>query len=177
MNVLKALVFAASLLAASVAGAQDAEAPTESPQPEMEMKVFQDWELRCEADADQCFMYQMVRNAAENPVAEIRIVDIEPRGEAIAGATVVTPLGTLLDAGLVLQIDDNEARQYPFNWCTRAGCFARFGFTEAEVAAMKAGNTVKMRLLSVSAPDQPVLLEVSLSGFTAAYNEMSQPQE
>ncbi len=176
MNFLKPLVFFASLLVASAAWAQESVAPAQDPEPEMEMKAFQDWEVRCEAAADRCFMYQMVRNAAENPVAEIRIVDIEPRGEAVAGATVVTPLGTLLDAGIVLQIDDNEARQYPFNWCTRAGCFARFGFTDAEVGAMKAGNIVKMRLVSVSAPDQPVVLEISLSGFTAAYNEMSKPE-
>ena len=176
MNFLKPLVFFASLMIAATAWAQESETPEESPEPEMEMKAFQDWEVRCEADADQCFMYQMVRNAAGNPVAEVRVVNIEPRGEAVAGATVVTPLGTLLDSGLVLQIDDAEARQYPFNWCTRAGCFARFGFTEAEVDSMKAGNAVKMRLVSVSAPDQPVLLEISLSGFTAAYDEMSKPE-
>ena len=176
MNILKPLVFSAAMLAAAGAWSQELDAPAETAQPEMEMKVYQDWELRCEAGADQCFIYQMVRNAAESPVAEIRIVNIEPRGEAVAGATVVTPLGSLLDAGVVLQIDDREARKYPFNWCTRAGCFSQFGFTEEEVAAMKAGNVVKMRLISVSAPDQPILLDVSLSGFTAAYDEMSKPQ-
>lgn len=188
MNLMKPLVFSAAMLAAAGAWSQELDAPEQgapteqsaqpeqNAEPEMEVKVYQDWEVRCETEADQCFMYQMVRNASDSPVAEIRIVDIEPRGEAVAGATVVTPLGTLLDAGVVLQIDEREARKYPFNWCTRAGCFARFGLTDAEIAAMKAGNVVKMRLLSVSAPDQPILLDVSLAGFTAAYNEMSTPE-
>ena len=45
----------------------------------------------------------------------------------MAGVTVVTPLGTLLTAGVVVQVDTGEQRQYPFAWCSQVGCFARFG--------------------------------------------------
>ncbi|NNU80553.1 invasion associated locus B family protein [Halovulum dunhuangense] len=158
----------------------DAPAPAEpaptagsEAQPELTITEFGDWELRCEETSDNCFMYQLAVDNEQNPVSEMTIVALPQEAEAAAGVTVITPLGTLLTEGLILQIDEREARQYPFNWCTRSGCFSRFGLTDEEVAAMKAGATVRARLLSVSAPDQPVILELSLTGFTAAFDAMN----
>ncbi|MEM8789515.1 MAG: invasion associated locus B family protein [Pseudomonadota bacterium] len=139
----------------------------------VDITAFQDWELRCERGTSNCFMYQLARNSANNPVAEISIVALPDQAEGAAGATVVTPLGSLLTEGLVIQIDDEQARQYPFNWCNRSGCYARFGLRGEEIAAMQRGDRARMRVISVSAPDQPVILEVSLSGFTAAFNALN----
>jgi len=140
---------------------------------ELDVQVFQDWETRCEKTSGNCFMYHLIRDKEQNPVSEITMVKLPDGAEAAAGATVITPLGTLLTQGVVLQIDDAEARQYPFNWCTRSGCFARFGLTDAEVSAMQKGKLARMRIVSVSAPDQPVILDIPLSGFTAAFKALS----
>lgn len=142
--------------------------------PQVTVTEHGDWQVRCETTSGNCFMYQLARNGAGNPVAEIRIVRLPETGEAAAGVTVITPLGSLLSEGLVLQVDDAEARQYPFNWCVQSGCFSQFGMTAAEVTAMRAGNVARMRIVAVSAPDQPVILDVSLTGFTAAHNALSQ---
>ena len=53
-------------------------------------------------------MYQLALDAQKNPVAEVSILKLPEAAEAEAGVTVVTPLGTLLTNGLVLQIDGGE---------------------------------------------------------------------
>ena len=137
--------------------------------------TFGDWQVRCAPDGNDCFMYQLAMDPEQNPVAEISLLKLPAGGEAAAGATVVTPLGTLLPPGLDLQIDSGEVRKYPFAWCSQVGCFARFGLSTASVDAMKRGNSGKMTLVSVGAPQSPLTLAVSLNGFTKAYDSLEVP--
>lgn len=149
-----------------------AQDPTEA-DPRIDIREFGDWELRCEVESGNCFIYQLARDEALNPVSEISIVALPEDSEAAAGATVITPLGTDLTEGVVMQIDQGSARQYPFNWCTRSGCYSRFGLTEGEVDAMRRGAQALIRIVSISAPEQPVVLNFSLTGFTAAFEAMT----
>ena len=134
--------------------------------------TFEDWQIRCSPENTDCFMYQLALDAEGNPVAEFSMIRLEPGNEAAAGVTVVTPLGTLLPVGLVIQVDNGEQRQYPFSFCSQVGCFARFGLATATVDAMKRGAVASLRIASVAAPEQPVTLDISLSGFTDAYNTL-----
>jgi invasion protein IalB len=143
--------------------------------PEIRIKLREkhgDWEVRCAPDDSECFMYQLARDARSNPVAEINLVRLAGDSPAQAGVTVLTPLGTLLRPGLAVQIDEEQRRSYPFTWCDAAGCFARFALDEASVAAYRQGSDAKLTLFSIGAPGTPVELNVSLSGFTAAYDAL-----
>jgi invasion protein IalB len=131
-----------------------------------------EWQVRCAPDDSECFMYQLAQDERDNPVAELNLVKLDDSTPAAAGFNVLTPLGTLLPPGLVVQIDGSEQRQYPFSWCDPAGCFARFAVDEATVEAMKRGSVATLTLFSVQAPGEPVVLEVSLSGFTAAFDSL-----
>jgi invasion protein IalB len=137
--------------------------------------TFGDWEVRCAPDLKECLMYQLARDQQGNPVAEVSIQKLPEVAEADAGVTVVTPLGTLLTAGVMLQIDAGERRQYPFAWCSQIGCFARFGLAKPSVDGMKRGKAGTIMLVSVGAPQTPVSLALSLSGFTAAYDSLEAP--
>lgn len=141
--------------------------------------TFGDWQVRCSPDNTDCFMYQLALDTDDNPVAELSMIRLEPGNEAAAGATVVTPLGTLLPAGLVMQVDSGEQRQYPFSWCSQVGCFSRFGLAQTTVDAMRRGAVAKLSIASVAAADQTITLDISLSGFTDAYNslEPTEPPE
>jgi invasion protein IalB len=156
---------------------QEAVAPdTDLPVPEIYEVVrdtFDDWEVRCAPDGDDCFLYQLALDEDENPVAEFSLVRLPEGSEAVAAATVVTPLGTLLPAGLVVQINGGEARQYPFTFCSQVGCFAQLAFTQETISAMRRGRVAQLTLASVAAPSDPVELEVSLIGFTAAFNSLA----
>lgn len=137
--------------------------------------TFGDWQVRCATDTNECFMYQLALDEANNPVAEVSLLKLPAGGEAAAGATVVSPLGTLLTTGVALQVDTNPAQQYPFNWCSQVGCFARFGMTEEAINAFKRGGSGKLSLVSIAQPNRPITLNLSLTGFTAAYDLLETP--
>jgi invasion protein IalB len=80
----------------------------------------------------------------------------------------------LLTQQLTLQVDDGQARRYPFTFCNAAGCVSRVGFTSEEIALFKRGNAATIRMVPAAAPDQEVILSVSLTGFTAAYDNLDE---
>ncbi len=134
---------------------------------------FDDWALRClkspEGQDDPCQLYQLLLDGDGNAVAEMSMFPLPEGGQAVAGATVVVPLETLLTQQLTLSVDGGQARRYPFTFCNAAGCVARVGFTSAEIDQFKRGIAAQLRLVPAAAPDQEVLLVVSLSGFTKGF--------
>lgn len=131
------------------------------------------WEQRCvrtEDKSDPCQLYQLLKDAEGNSVAEISMFDLPAGGEAVAGATIVAPLETLLTENIRLKVDDAAAKIYPFTWCSQIGCIARVGFTADEVASFKRGAKATLTIVPVVAPDQKVDLNLDLSGFTAGYD-------
>lgn len=136
--------------------------------------TFGDWSMRClraeEGAADPCQLYQLLLDADGNSVAEISMFPLPAGGQAAAGATIVVPLETLLTEDLQITVDGTAPRRYPFTFCNRAGCVARVGFTQAEIDQFKRGNSANVRMVPAAAPTEEVVLNVSLSGFTAGYD-------
>lgn len=150
-----------------VGGAVDATAPRE-----VIREVHGDWEIRCDGAGSNCFLYQLMLNEQGTPIAELSLVKLPVGSEAVAGATVVAPLGTLLTRGVTFSIDGQNATQYPFSWCTAPGCFARFGLTDLLVNTMQAGNQVEITLFPYTNPGAPFAVNASLTGFTAAFEAL-----
>ena len=135
-----------------------------------------DWQLRCFRNAegeDPCQMYQLLKEAAGNPIAEFSIFRIAEGGPAVAGATIIVPLLTMLPEELKIAVDGGAAKSYPYRFCSPAGCIAQVGFTEQDIAAYKRGAKARLTLVPAQAPDQKVNIDVSLSGFTAAFDKVS----
>lgn len=151
--------------------AEDASGEPQVGQPYIR-EEFGDWGLRClrtEDGNDPCQLYQLLEDQEGNAVAEVSIFPLPEGREAVAGATIVAPLETLLTENLTLSVDGADARQYPFTFCNRAGCVARVGFTASELDEFRAGNAAQLAIVPAAAPDQTVTLTMSLSGFTAGY--------
>ena len=140
-------------------------------------EVFKDWELRCirtGQETDPCQLYQLMTDGSGQAVAEINLFPLPAeQAPAVAGATVVTPLETLLPRGVSIAVDDGTAKEYPFTFCSQIGCFARLGLTEEDLASFKRGVAARIAVVPVAAPDQLVELSISLSGFTAAFDAVS----
>ncbi len=170
------------------------ETPTDGAAPELDMgtevtaerqpgqtyvkEVIGDWELQCAHNPegeDPCQLYQLLKDGAGNPVAEISFLRLPDGGQAMAGATVIAPLETLLQQQLTLSIDNGTARRYSFRFCGQQGCIAQIGFSPDEVAAFKAGNVAKAVIVPARAPDQKVELPISLIGFTKAFDAIPVP--
>ena len=133
---------------------------------------FGDWALRCLRAAegpDPCQLYQLLRDEEGNAVAEFTIFPLPEGGQAAAGATIVAPLETLLTEQLRLSVDGGAQRAYPFAFCNPAGGVARVGFTEAEIDQFRRGAEATLRIVPAAAPDQEVVLPLSLTGFTAGF--------
>ncbi|WP_212523245.1 invasion associated locus B family protein [Actibacterium sp. MT2.3-13A] len=186
-DLFKTLICVLALGAATPALAQDAAAPQADPtlslgQQEGEDKVgttyvkeeHGDWQLRCvhapEGQTDPCQLYQLLSDAENNPTAEISVFAVNGEQGAVAGATIATPLETLLTQQLRLAVDAGKAKVYPFTWCSQAGCFARVGFTAEDLAALKGGSKATLTIVPMAAPDQTVDLDISLKGFTAGFD-------
>jgi invasion protein IalB len=134
------------------------------------------WEIRCiraaEGEPEPCQLYQLLLDDGENPVAEMNIFDLPDEGQVIAGATVVTPLDTLLPPGMRMRVDDGPWSEYPYAFCQQVGCFARLGLTEADIEAFRAGGDAFVAMVPLPAPDQTVVLAASLIGFTAGFEAL-----
>ncbi|MFY0624393.1 MAG: invasion associated locus B family protein [Pelagimonas sp.] len=148
---------------------------TEAPQgPRSYFKEgFKDWKLQCveveSAEEDVCQMYQLLTTAEGASVAEVSIFQLKDAGQAVAGGTFVVPLETLLTQKLRISVDGSKARIYDYSFCNQIGCYARVGFTQEDINRFKAGAKATVTLIPALAPDQKVELNMSLTGFTAAF--------
>lgn len=152
------------------------QAPADGPGSTYVKEAFESWELRCVrvAEGDEpCQLYQLLKDAEGNSVAEIGMFSLPEGGEAAAGATIIVPLETLLTAGLRLGVDAAQPKVYPFTFCGQMGCVARVGFTAEEIAAFKAGGKATMTIVPAVAPDKTVALDMSLKGFTAGFDAVA----
>ncbi len=134
--------------------------------------TFGDWELRClktKDGSDPCEIYQLLKDAKGNAVAEITMLALPDGAQAAAGSTIIVPLETLLPRQLQVAIDANEPKLYPFTFCTQVGCFSRIGFTAEEIENLKKGTKATISVVPIAAPDQVVSVDISLKGFTDAF--------
>ena len=135
-----------------------------------------DWNIRCirsENGQDPCELFQLLVNNEGNPLSEIMVFPL-PQGQvAIAGATIIVPLKTLLTARMTIGFDTETTKSYPYSFCTEIGCIARIGLTEGDIALMKGGNQSVITIRHMDAPDKALNLNLSLSGFTAGFNKIS----
>jgi invasion protein IalB len=199
-SALALILTAAGLAAVAQEATEGAEAPTEAPATDapagevggtlsmgsstepavgqLYVKAeFGDWDLRCvrtETGVDPCQLYQLLNDAEGNSVAEVSLFDLRDQGPAAAGATIITPLETLLTEQLRLGVDEAAPKTYPFTFCSQVGCFARLGFTAEEVDAFRAGSTAKITIVPAAAPGQVVELTMSLAGFTAGFEAVTE---
>lgn len=132
-----------------------------------------DWQLQCIRTADgndPCEIYQVLKDTTGQSVADISVLALPAGNEAVAGATIMVPLETLLTPGVALGVDGGKPRAYPVTFCAQPGCFVRVGLTAAELASFKNGNKATLSLVPVAAPDKRIDVDISLKGFTAAFD-------
>ncbi|AGT08493.1 invasion associated locus B family protein [Paracoccus aminophilus] len=134
-----------------------------------------DWALRCiktPDGKDPCELYQLLKDSDGGAVAEASVVPVSGKVSAII--TLVAPLETDLQHGLVLQVDANKPQAYPFMVCAQMGCIARVGVNDAELATLKKGKGATVTVSPFGAPpDQVVKLNLSLTGFTAGMDAVT----
>jgi len=167
--------------AASTAPAPAATAAPQQPENNTYIKAtYDDWEMQCiktKDGKDPCQMYQVLKDAKGGNVADISLFGLPAGGKAVAGATIMVPMDTLLTQNLTIQVDNAEPRVYPFTFCQPMGCFARIGLTQGELDAYKKGGKATITIVPLAAPNQKVTADISLKGFTNAFNAVVKSNE
>ena len=149
--------------------------PAPPPQPEIAVTEHGDWDVGCLAGTTNCEMQQVAADPQGNPVMLVRVIKLPEGSDAQALAIFNTPLGTLLPPGLGFQIDTSPASSLPFEWCVQEGCIVRLGLRDPDIAALKRGRAVKLTVISIADAENPVSLNLSLTGFTAGYDSLTAP--
>ena len=91
-------------------------------------------------------------------------------GQAIPAAiTVQAPLGILIPYGIRIKIDSDQVVPLPLSRCVPAGCVAQAPMLNEAVGKMKKGSKAVFGFFL----ENEVLVNVSLSGFTAAYDSLT----
>lgn len=165
---------------ATVDGAT-APQPAAPAQPQSYTKgTYGDWELQCikaPDGKDPCQIYQVIKNNQGGNVADISLFGLPKGGKAVAGATIMVPLDTLLTQNLLLSVDGAKPQVYPFTFCQPMGCFARIGLTQEDLDSFKKGNKATITIVPLAAPTEKVSATISLSGFTAGFDAVVKANE
>lgn len=190
-NLLSLNVVAALLMSGAVA-AQEAQTDEAQPAPadngldlgqagprigeQFTKETSGDWEVSCikaEAGEDPCAMVQILNGPQGEPIAEVTIGKLPEGGAAVAWASVIVPLETLLQAQLALSIDGAPRKLYNYHHCLPVGCVAQLGLSDGDVAAMKSGTKAVLSLVPARFPDQVMTMDMSLAGFTSGFDGLT----
>ncbi len=134
-----------------------------------------DWNVTClktEGGDDPCLLRQILLGQEGQPMAEISINKVPEGNAAVAGASLIVPLETMLQAQIAVSIDGAPGKRYDYHHCNPVGCVAQLGFTQGDIDAMKAGTKATISLVSILAPTQLLQIEMSLAGFTSGFDKL-----
>jgi len=142
-----------------------------------EVKQIGDWGVICDSEgAGSCAMTQLGKDPQGSPAIEFVVRKVDEENAEIDGvkiaavADIITPLGVLLEFGLRLKIDSGEERGAPFRICQKHGCLVREPLSSEVIASLKRGNKAVVTVAAEGAG--PIDIEISLSGFTKAFNSL-----
>jgi invasion protein IalB len=150
---------------------------------EIETQRFEDWELVCippaasepDSAADATEASPDCRISQRLAVAEsgetVFLLTGLPGDDADTYVAIVSvPLRGYLAPGIELRVDTREPVRILYETCDPSGCHAGFALEGEVLQAFRAGLTARFRVWT--ARDEPVDLDVSLIGFTAAFEAL-----
>jgi invasion protein IalB len=154
-------------------------APEQAPPAESKLteRQFKDWTVRCGRQNEQgpevCGMEQQTTDKEGRTVMAVFVGKVP--NSADPGLLIMVPLGVLLPAGVMLQIDSGAEMPLQVNRCERQGCRIELLLKPELLARFKSGSQAKV-LFEVFDPQgerRRLGVPISLQGFTAALEEVT----
>ncbi|XWN29084.1 MAG: invasion associated locus B family protein [Devosia sp.] len=113
-----------------------------------------------------CLITQELRTDSGQFLASVAIR--ETPGEQRKSLLTSVPVGMLLQPGVQLQIDGAKPTQARYSICFPNACYAELAIDAAFITKLKAGG--KLRLTTINQQAKQVQFDLTLIGFTAAYD-------
>jgi invasion protein IalB len=158
-------------LGATSAQAQDQQAPATEAAPSTEQPAAAsveqpDWEKVCGDvnEQQECHISRRRLAATGQPIAQIMVIE---RGDKKLIQVAVPPVA-LIQPGVQIKIDTQEAIGVKYVVCTPGECLALGEIDAAFVAKLKQGGNLVITMLNPQG--KPVNFDISLAGFTASYD-------
>ena len=154
---------AAEAPAAEAPAADAAAAPADA------AAASQNWLKVCDPLPDgqkACIMRQVV--LANGQFLGSFLLRDDPGQESRLLAVAAVPLGVLLPFGLTWQIDSAKPIRVPYMLCDPTSCATQLVINEQYVNSLKKGGVLK--LTAKNRQNQDLTIEITLAGFTAAYD-------
>lgn len=134
---------------------------------------FGDWVIECrpfQADGpERCLLSQnIILRQSGKRVLNVAVA--RPADDKPFVAAVTAPLGILLPAGLILEVDDAELVRIPLRLCNVNGCQGSFPISDSVETAFTGGTSG--RVIFRQPNGRPLRVEFSLNGFADAYKDL-----
>lgn len=121
-----------------------------------------------------CLVTQEVRTETGEFLASVSVQETKtPEGKHVVRAAV--PLGTLIQPGIRLQIDEGEQIAGKYVICLPNACYAEMEIGDAFVNSLKAGNNLVV--LVINNQGKAVGIGLTLIGFTKTWDGAPVPME
>jgi invasion protein IalB len=165
---------AAFSILTGVAAAQDtAPAPSEANKPAQpsETKNFGDWTVRCypSSSTTPCEMLELLVNKKSGRrVLGVLIIYNPAQNQNVM--QIATPLGVLVQSGVVIGSDTYTSAVLRYRLCDVQGCYALAPLDDDAIKTLGRATKAEMRI--ASADGKKFNLVFSLNGFTAAHNAL-----
>lgn len=163
----------ATPLLATGAFAQDTQ---QAPKPEI--KNFGSWSTRCDEGkrtAETCHAFVDVRIGQDKKQRILYMgVGYNPGEKGHLFMFSMTPLGSIIPAGVQYELDGKEMAKSGYAYCLPTGCQAEHKLSDEDIKGLKAGKEVKVSFVILG--KGPVAVPVKLDGITAAINDLPKPK-
>ena len=142
-----------------------------------EPQVFGDWLLVCEArsegQGELCYLHQTLTYNKDDVSGKLLDIKIGALGEGKdLYAIMMLPLGLNIPSGAVMQSDDGEPTPLTIQTCTNLGCRSVAPIPEDLLWGFRQGKVLKVGFIPFGSK-QTMVVEASLTGFTAAYKSLT----
>ena len=157
--------------------------PSAAQGPSAFSETYGDWRVACAVDpgeegaaretppAPRCVLEQHIdwRESESGQARRLAVATLSaPASDGQVDAVFSVPFGLLLSGGLRLSVDKGEAFAHlPFYICLSGGCVVQGRLDGEAVRLLEHGRILVLEMVSTGG--QPFRVEMSLSGFTAAF--------
>lgn len=159
----------ASTISTIAAGLVGLALTTSGASAQQQPELPQGWFKACsqQEETNICNVQNIMVSESGQLLTGVSMIQIEG-AQARRVFQVTVPVGRLIPPGIGMQIDGGETQKLDYVICLPDRCIAEGQLTDNLVASFKRGSN--LRLTSVNFQNQPNPIEVSLSGFTQAFD-------
>jgi invasion protein IalB len=157
-----------TLAAAGMAAAMVAIAPAAQAQ-DAQNQPPRGWFKACskQQDVDICNVQNIIMADTGQLMTGVSMIDIKGKvNRKVFQVTV--PTGRMIPPGVGVQVDGGKAQKLDYVICFPDRCVAEAQLSDALVASFKKGQ--KLTLTSINFQNQPNPIDISLAGFTGAFD-------